>query len=118
MFKGKGSALLKIEFENTRVVMLPETPDETAKLEALWRVMVDCNGFNKKLVPIGEFLPGINKDGASFAIEGLDPAEEKYTEVKIRLDGQYYCKTCNKVVKLKEGQSIPICCGKMMEYID
>ena len=109
---------MKIEFDKTRVTLVPETSDETAKLEALWRTVVDCNGFNKKLVPIGEFLPGAGKDGASFAIEGLKPEEEKYTEVKVREDGQYYCKACNKVTPLKAGQTIPICCGKMMELID
>lgn len=109
---------MKIDFEKSRVIFYPENAEETSKLEALWRLMVDCVGFNKKLVPIGEYIPQKNNKGASFVIEGLEPEEQKYVEVRVNKECQCYCKACNKLLSLKQGEVIPICCGKMMEVID
>ncbi len=107
---------MRINIEKNLVEFTPETTEETKKLEALWRLMVDCVRFNKKLVPVGEFLPQKNKF-ARFAIEGIDKNPE-YPEVYMDRDGRCYCQTCNKYVELKKGDRIPPCCGKLMEVLD
>ena len=60
---------MQINIEKNLVELTPENPDETMKLEALWRTLVDCVRFNKKLVPVGEYIPQ-ESDFARFAIEG------------------------------------------------
>ncbi|MFH2007694.1 MAG: hypothetical protein ABI333_14000 [bacterium] len=59
---------MKINIDNTLVELVPEGPDEIKQLSALWDVVVDCVKFNKKLVPVGEFIPGETSQ-ARFAIE-------------------------------------------------
>ena len=59
---------MKIVIENELVEFLPDAESERKDLSALWNVLVDCVKFNKKLVPVGEFIPGIS-DKARFAIE-------------------------------------------------
>lgn len=108
---------MKISIEKNLVEFAPENPDETTKLEALWRLMVDCVRFNKKLVPVGEYVS--QKDSfARFAIEGMDKQQEEYAEVYADDDCRCYCQTCNKYVELKKGDRIPPCCGKLMEVLD
>jgi hypothetical protein len=51
------------------VEFVPENDDETTMLEALWQLMVDCVRFNKKLVPVGEYIPQ-KKNIARFVVEG------------------------------------------------
>ena len=110
---------MQINIEKNLVEFTPENADETKKIEALWRIMVDCARFNKKLVPVGEYIPGDNKF-ARFVIEG--PKEEgsgdAYPEVYVDQDCRCYCQTCNKYVVLKKGDQIPPCCGKLMEVLD
>lgn len=60
---------MKISVEKNVVEFVPENTLETEQLETLWNVVVDCVKFNKKLVPIGEFVPQ-KKLLARFAIEG------------------------------------------------
>lgn len=59
---------MKITLDKNLVEFLPENEQEVNELNALWRVVVDCVKFNKKLVPVGEYLPGESKL-ARFAIE-------------------------------------------------
>ena len=109
---------MRINIEKNLVEFTPENPDEKAKLEALWRIMVDCVRFNKKLVPVGEYIPQKN-DLARFAIEGMkDQPTGDYPEVFVEVDCRCYCQTCNKFVELKKGERIPPCCGKLMEVLD
>jgi hypothetical protein len=109
---------MQINIQKNLVEFTPENADETSKLEALWRLMVDCARFNKKMVPVGEYLPKSNKM-ARFAIEGLDsPSKDEYPEVYADRDCRCYCQTCNKYVELKKGDQIPPCCGKLMEVLD
>ena len=54
-------ARMKISIDKNLVEFTPENDDETKKLEALWRIMVDCARFNKKMVPVGEYLPGTSE---------------------------------------------------------
>ena len=60
---------MKITMDKNLVEFLPENEDETAMMEALWQLMVDCVRFNKKLVPVGEYIPQ-KKNLARFVVEG------------------------------------------------
>ncbi len=109
---------MKINIDKNLVEFTPETGEETAKIQALWRLMVDCARFNKKMVPIGEYIPQKNAF-ARFAIEGMETkGTPDYPEVHVETDCRCYCQTCNKYVMLKKGDRIPPCCGKLMEILD
>ena len=109
---------MKINIDKSLVEFTPENADEKAKLMALWRLVVDCARFNKKLVPVGEYLPDIN-EFARFAIEGYEaPEADAYPEAYAEAECRCYCQTCNKYVDLKKGDRIPPCCGKLMEVLD
>ncbi len=109
---------MKIDIEKSRVTLSPENAEEKAKIEAIWRILVDCIGDSRKLVPIGEYTPLKGDAGASFQIEGLEPQESSYVEVKVEQESEVYCRTCNKLLALNAGDVIPLCCGKMMEIVD
>ncbi len=111
---------MKINIDKNLVEFTPENADEKSKLEALWRTIVDCARFNKKLVPVGQYVPS-QDELARFVIEGEDadnPSIEVYPEVYADADCRCYCQTCNKYVELKKGDRIPPCCGKLMEILD
>ena len=108
---------MKIDIKKNLVEFTPENDDETAKLQALWRMMVDCARFNRKMVPVGAYIPADN-NMARFAIEGVKGTEDEYPEVYVDKDCTCYCQTCNKFVRLKKGDRIPPCCGKLMEVLD
>ncbi|MEE4314015.1 MAG: hypothetical protein V2J11_05925 [Desulfofustis sp.] len=59
---------MRITLDKTLVELKPENPQEVKELDALWKVIIDCVKTNKKLVPIGEYLPG-EKEIARFNIE-------------------------------------------------
>jgi hypothetical protein len=59
---------MKIKKENNLVEFTPESPEETQSLSELWNVVVDCVKFNKKLVPVGEYVPE-KENKAQFTIE-------------------------------------------------
>jgi hypothetical protein len=63
----EGNAM-KIELEGTLVRMTPETASEKTDLNGLWRILIDCANKTRKLVPVGEYLPGV-KEVAVFNIE-------------------------------------------------
>jgi len=109
---------MKINIDKNLVEFTPENSDEKVKLEALWRLVVDCVRFNKKLVPIGEYVAA-KDEFARFAIEGLESGgQDAYPEVYADQDCRCYCQTCNKYVELKKGERVPPCCGKIMEVLD
>jgi len=109
---------MNINIEKNLVEFTPENSDETIKLQSLWRMMVDCARFNRKLVPIGEYIPQ-KSEFARFVIEGEKGAGiDEYPEVYVDEDCQCICYTCNKYVKLSKGERIPPCCGKLMEGLD
>jgi hypothetical protein len=60
---------MKISIEKELVEFEPESDEETAMMETLWRLMVDCVRFNKKLVPVGEYIPQ-KQNLARFVVEG------------------------------------------------
>lgn len=111
---------MQINIEKLFVEFTPESAEETVKLEGLWRLMVDCARFNKKLVPMGEYFPKDDtKKVARFAIEGeKGEGAPDYQEVIVDKDCTCYCQTCNKYINLKAGDRVPPCCGKLMEIMD
>ncbi len=114
----KGMMTIKIDIQKSHVVLTPESDEEKAKLTALWKLLVDCVGDNRKLAPIGEFVPLKSDKGASFQIEGLELGESSFVEVRLEKDESVICKTCNKLLHLKTGDVIPLCCGEMMAIVD
>ncbi len=59
---------MKIEIEGTLLKMTPENAKEKDELLKLWNTVVGCIRDNKKLVPVGQYTPGV-KDVAMFNIE-------------------------------------------------
>lgn len=91
---------------------MPENAQETKDVEQLWRMLVGCVSESKKLSPVGEYIPS-KKNTASFYIEGLAIDDSVAAE-----GGVYYCGICNKMVTLKGGDEIPLCCGQLMKSVD
>ncbi len=60
---------MKISVEKNVVEFVPDNDQETAQIQVLWNTIVDCVKFNRKLVPIGEYVPE-KSNLARFAIEG------------------------------------------------
>jgi hypothetical protein len=59
---------MKIELEGTLIRMTPENDRERTELNQLWTIVIGCVSEGKKLVPVGQYLPGI-KEVATFNIE-------------------------------------------------
>jgi len=59
---------MKIELEGSLIKMTPENDREKTELNQLWVVIIGCVSEGKKLVPVGQYLPGI-KEVATFNIE-------------------------------------------------
>ena len=59
---------MKIDFDNNLVEFTPESEQEAEAMTKLWKLVVDCVKFNKKLVPVGEFMPP-KTNSARFAVE-------------------------------------------------
>ena len=59
---------MKINIDKNLVEFTPETDQEKKELEGLWRTVVDCAKFNKKLVAVGQYVPS-EDELARFAIE-------------------------------------------------
>lgn len=59
---------MKITKVKNLVELEPENDEETTALSELWNAVVDCVGFNKKLVPVGEYVPD-KENVARFTVE-------------------------------------------------
>lgn len=59
---------MKIELEGSLIRMTPENETEKNELNQLWTLIIGCVNEGKKLVPVGEYLPGV-KEVAVFNIE-------------------------------------------------
>ena len=105
---------MKIDREKNLVEFTPESDAETKSLQSLWNLMVDCVKFNKKLVPVGEYIPS-KRNLARFMVEG---EIDEQAPVYVPEDTTVYCATCNKYFLVKKGQQVPLCCGKTMESLD
>ena len=62
-----------IKIDENIVEFRPENETEQKDLESLWNLLVDCVRYNKKLVPVGEYVP-IKDQVAQFSVE------EQFTE--------------------------------------
>ena len=102
---------MKIRIDKDIVTFIPEHAAETAELEALWIKMGNCVGENKRLEPIGVYVPS-EKNVATFHIEGLSKEEaDAIPEIRAPYDTDVYCVTCNKTQHIKAGEVVPFCCG-------
>lgn len=59
---------MKIELEGSLLKFYPENDREKEELNQVWNIVIDCVKENRKLVPVGEYLPGM-KEVATFNIE-------------------------------------------------
>ena len=59
---------MRIELEGSLLKMTPETDREKTELNQLWTIIIGCVSEGKKLVPVGEYIPGV-KEIAVFNIE-------------------------------------------------
>jgi hypothetical protein len=59
---------MRIELEGSLLKMTPETDREKTELNQLWTIIIGCVSEGKKLVPVGEYIPGV-KEVAVFNIE-------------------------------------------------
>ena len=59
---------MKLTIDKNITEFTPETEIEKQQLNELWTIVVDCVKFNKKLVPVGEYIPG-KTETAKFVIE-------------------------------------------------
>jgi hypothetical protein len=59
---------MRIELEGTLIRMSPENDREKEELNQLWTIVIGCIDEGRKLVPVGEYIPGI-KEVAVFNIE-------------------------------------------------
>ncbi len=59
---------MRIELDGTLLRMIPESDREKTELNQLWTVIIGCVEEGKRLVPVGEYIPGI-KEVAVFNIE-------------------------------------------------
>lgn len=59
---------MKIQMEGSLIKMIPENAKEKEELNQLWTIIIDCVDQNKKLVPVGQYIPGM-KEVATFNIE-------------------------------------------------
>ena len=109
---------MKIIVDKNVVEFTPENEQETASLELLWKVVIDCEGQNKKIVPMGQFVAGHDKL-ARFNIEWIKVSVTTSSDdTKAPADNTYYCSTCNKYMNVKTGEGLPQCCGRDMEVMD
>ncbi len=59
---------MRMELEGSLLKFTPENDREKEELNQLWTIVVGCVNEGKKLVPVGQYLPGI-KEVAVFNIE-------------------------------------------------
>ncbi|UCD34046.1 MAG: hypothetical protein JSU90_07020 [Nitrospiraceae bacterium] len=59
---------MRIELEGSLLKMTPENDREKQELNQLWTIIIGCINEGKKLVPVGQYIPG-SKEVAVFNIE-------------------------------------------------
>lgn len=107
---------MKITLDRNVVEFTPANAQETAELETLWRVLIDCVKETRTLTPIGEYIPSKN-NLARFTIAGVAGGLAAASGPSAEDDCTYVCMTCNKYSNLKAGEAVPLCCGVSMEPI-
>jgi hypothetical protein len=107
---------MKVAIDKNIVEFTMENPQETNDMEVLWRLLVDCVADNKRMEPIGEYIPA-KSNVARFIMEGVS-AKTVYTDDQVQEECTVVCRICNKYAHLTSGDSVPVCCGKPMEEVD
>jgi hypothetical protein len=59
---------MRFELEGSLIKMIPENDREKEELNQLWTIIIGCIKEDKKLVPVGQYIPGV-KEVATFNIE-------------------------------------------------
>ncbi len=59
---------MKFELEGQLLRMFPEGESEQQQLNQLWTIIIGCVNEGKKLVPVGQYVPG-QSESANFSIE-------------------------------------------------
>lgn len=108
---------MKIVIDKNVVEFSPENSQETASMESLWRMIIDCMGDSKKLTPIGEYIPS-KHNLVRFVVEGIPGGKTVLSDQNSTTDCTYLCPVCNKYMNVKAGDAVPYCCGAVMEAID
>jgi len=108
---------MKISVDRNVVEFHPANEQETSELELLWRVMVDCMKDNKKMTPMGNYIPP-GDTFARFVIEGIPGGKTVFSDKKSEKTCPYYCSVCNKYMNVNAGDDVPLCCGKLMDDMD
>ncbi len=105
---------MKIEIEGAVVKLIPENKRETQELNKLWELVARCEEENRKLLPLGMYVPG-SSPYAQFYVEGLSAKADPQKSVrKVR----YVCMICNRMEEYSEDRPTPICCGQPMYNMD
>lgn len=81
---------MKIEIEGAIIKLIPENEREVSELNNLWELVARCEEENRKLLPLGVYVPG-STPYAQFYVEGLKVSTSTHREIrKIR----YVCMVC------------------------
>jgi hypothetical protein len=59
---------MRIKIDENVVEFRPESETEQKDLESLWNLLVDCIRYNRKLVPMGEYI-SVKDNVAQFSVE-------------------------------------------------
>lgn len=109
---------MQINLHKNLITLTPEKPEERAMVRAIWQLLIDCNGSTRSLVPVGELAPTKNHN-AQFVIEGPGADQiPEFANIVVDFECKVFCDTCNRIQDLRAGDSIPPCCGKLMEFMD
>lgn len=105
---------MRIEIEGAVVRLIPENEREAQELNKLWELVARCEEENRKLLPLGIYVPRTSPY-AQFYVEGLSlKADVKKGIKKVR----YVCMICNRMEEYPEDSPTPICCGQPMYNMD
>ncbi|MFN3406766.1 MAG: hypothetical protein ACK40E_03445 [Caldimicrobium sp.] len=103
---------MKIDIEGSIIKLIPENEREIEELNKLWQLLARCEEENRKLLPLGHFVPQ-STPYMQFYIEGLN-LKASYQSPKVR----YICMICNRMEEYPEEKPTPICCGQPMYKMD
>jgi adenine-specific DNA methylase len=110
----KKEVLMKIEVEGAIIRLIPENKQEVEGLNKMWELVARCEEENKKLLPLGMYIPG-SSSYAQFYVEGIQASADARESVrKIR----YVCMICNRMEEYPEDRPTPVCCGQPMISMD
>ncbi|PMP61490.1 MAG: hypothetical protein C0197_05510 [Caldimicrobium thiodismutans] len=105
---------MRIEIEGAVIRLVPENEREVQDLNKLWELVARCEEENRKLLPIGMYVPG-SSPYVQFYVEGLS-AKADVSKVIKRV--RYVCMVCNRMEEYPEDKPTPICCGQPMHNLD